>query len=304
MKLPVVLLGLGLFGIIAGYLPAQAADPAPKSASADDDDDDLPPVKSASTGAPGKPPSMAQVLFEPLAVRNWSAELGIRQRFTSRQGRRNSVEGATGLTYDVSWQDTLFLSSDRGLGVNVFSKKGIFAESDRFFAGVSINIDDDGASERSRSQSRSVDLKRGVTTFALGFAEYKIDRWRMWSEVAHFLGPDKGNVLSLGLEYRLPLTNKWSTTFGSGISFGDGAYMRQNFSVPLSVPLALGRPLIQPKAGARDFTVSADFEYQADEHWRWNTVVGFTQSLAVSQQGAFINVQSQPFISTGIKYKF
>jgi outer membrane scaffolding protein for murein synthesis (MipA/OmpV family) len=304
MKLPALLAGLLLCSLAAVCQPAQAADPAAKPPVSDDDDDDDQPTKPVVPGAPVKSPALAQVLFEPLAVRNWSAELGVRQRFTSRQGRRDSVEGAAGLTYDIKWADTLFLSSDRGLGVNAFSKKGIFSESDRFLAGVSVNIDDASASERSRSQSRSVDLKRGVTTFALGFAEYRIDRWRMWTEVAHFVGPDHGNVLSLGLEYRLPLTNKWSTTFGSGISFGDGAYMRENFSVPQPAALFLRRPSIQPKAGARDLTLSADFEYQADEHWRWNTVVGFTQSLAVVQQGTFVKYQSQPFVSTGVKYRF
>jgi outer membrane scaffolding protein for murein synthesis (MipA/OmpV family) len=127
------------------------------------------------------------------------------------------------------------------------------------------------------------------------------DSWNIGSIVAN----GKGNVVSLGGEYTLPLTSKWSTTFATGISFGDGTYMRDNFTVPPLAPSFIrNTTYVSPKAGARDLTVSADFEYRADAHWRWNTVIGFTQSLAVSQQGAFVKVRSAPFVSTGIRYRF
>jgi outer membrane scaffolding protein for murein synthesis (MipA/OmpV family) len=286
-------------------LPAQAADMRPVAPVIDDDDEDDKPAKAGSgLVAPSSSSDLTGTVFEPLAAKNWSAEVGLRQRLSSRQGKRRAVEGATGVTFDVVWKDTLFLSSDKGLGANLLQRRGIFSGNDRFVAGVAFNIDDQDGSDRSRSQSRSVDAKRGVSSFALGFAEYKIERWRLWTEIAHFLGNDRGNVVSLGAEYRLPLTTKWSTTFASGISFGDRAYMRDNYSVP-AIYIPFQNPFYaQPKAGARDFTISADFEYRADDHWRWNTVIGFTNSLAVIQQGTFVKVRSEPFISTGVKYKF
>jgi outer membrane scaffolding protein for murein synthesis (MipA/OmpV family) len=167
-----------------------------------------------------------------------------------------------------------------------------------------INIDDLDSTDRSRSQSRSLDATKRNTVFALGFAEYRLDRWRTWTELAHYLGKDDGNVLSAGVEYRLPLTAKWSTAVAVGLSAGDASYMRTNFSIPPVYSLGKRPLIIEPKAGLRDVTLSTDFEYQANDHWRWNTVMGFTRSLAVIQQGTWVKDQSQPFVSTGIKYKF
>jgi outer membrane scaffolding protein for murein synthesis (MipA/OmpV family) len=306
-------------GSVFQALPTYAADMRPVLADDDDEEDDksvtntsslvapslvAPSLVAPSLVAPSGTGGLKDLLFEPLAAKNWSVEIGLRQRWSSRQGKRRAVEGATGLTFDVIWRDTLFASSDRGVGVNLFQTRNLLSKRDRFIAGVAFNIDDQSESERSRSQSRSVDVKRGVSKFALGFAEYQSDRWRLWTEFAHFVGNDKGNVVSLGVEYRLPLTNKWSATFASGLSFADKAYMRDNYSVPANYTLSKRPVFAQPKAGARDITVSADFEYQADVHWRWNTVIGFTNSLAVTQQGTWVKVRSEPFISTGIKYKF
>ncbi|MFM9976258.1 MAG: MipA/OmpV family protein [Beijerinckiaceae bacterium] len=293
--------------LVVCVYPAKAADARPQATVTDenDDDDDAPLATGSSLIlAPSGSPFLKDQLFEPLAAKNWSVEIGATQRWSSRLGKRRAIEGATGLTLDIVWLDTFFVSSDRGAGVNLFRTRNLFTERDRFTAGVSFNADDQDQSERSRTQSRSVDAKRGISTFALGFAEYQIDRWRFWAEAAQFVSHDKGKVLSLGLEYRLPLTQKWSTTFATGASFGDGAYMRNSFSVPPNSVASRSRPFVQPKAGARDFTVSVDFEYRADEHWHWNIGAGFTKSLAVIQQGTFVKVRSQPFINAGIKYKF
>ncbi len=284
----------------------------PVEQAEDDDDEGAKPASRFASPSPAlsalTPPTgnadLSSVVFENLAVRHWNAELGFRQRWVSKQGKRRAIEGATGLVFDLSWKDTFFLSSDRGVGANIVSLRGVVGESDRFAAGISLSFDEKESRERSQSQSRSVDAKRGTSTFVLGFAEYSVSRWKLWSELAHFIGPDKGNVLSLGLEYRLPLTMKWSTTVATGLSLADGQYMRQNYAVPYSVSLGRRPLFVQPKAGARDVTVSADFEYAADKHWRWNTQIGFTKSLVVVQQGAWVKVRSEPFISTSVRYKF
>jgi outer membrane scaffolding protein for murein synthesis (MipA/OmpV family) len=294
-------------GILAQVSQACAADPPAKPSLMDDDDeDDAAPVqKPSSYPANAELTAPAASIFSPLSASDWKVEIGLQQRVTSKAGRRRKAEGATGLTYDILWRDLIFLSSDRGFGANLIDRKALFGDRDRITAGFSINIDDRDASERSRSQARASDAKRGSSTFVLAFAEYRIDRWRFWAEAAHFVANGKGNVVSLGGEYTLPLTSKWSTTFATGISFGDGTYMRDNFTVPPLAPSFIrNTTYVSPKAGARDLTVSADFEYRADAHWRWNTVIGFTQSLAVSQQGAFVKVRSAPFVSTGIRYRF
>jgi outer membrane scaffolding protein for murein synthesis (MipA/OmpV family) len=276
--------------VLACIGPAYAADPARAGAG---DDDDV----SAVTSAAGK-------LLAPQPVREWSAELGLRTRVTSQQGRRDSAEAFVGLTFDIVWRDLIFLSSNRGLGVNTFKTTNLLLDGDKFKTGFSVNLDDVDSTERSRSQSRSLDFRNRNTMFALGFAEYQIGRWTLWSELAHYLAGDNGNVLSVGAEYRMPLTGKWSVATALGISAADHAYMKENYAVPPIFTLAKAPLFVQPKAGFRDLTVSVDFEYQADEHWRLNTVVGFTQSLAVIQKGAWVKVQSLPFISTGLRYKF
>jgi outer membrane scaffolding protein for murein synthesis (MipA/OmpV family) len=303
----VVFAWVAAVGILAQVAPVFAADPPAKpSVIDDDDDDDATPVQKPS-GDPARAGATAPTasIFSPLSVSDWKVEIGLQQRFTSKAGRRGKAEGATGLTYDIVWRDLIFLSSDRGFGANLIDRKTLFGDRDRITAGFSINVDDRDASERSRTQARSADAKRGSSTFVLAFADYSIDRWRLWAEAAHFVANGKGNVVSFGGEYALPLTSKWSTTFASGISFGDRTYMRDNFTIPPLAPsLIRNTTYVSPKAGARDLTVSVNFEYRADAHWRWNTVIGFTQSLAVSQQGAFVKVRSAPFISTGIRYRF
>jgi outer membrane scaffolding protein for murein synthesis (MipA/OmpV family) len=290
-----------------------AADPPAKPAIQDEDDDDDD-DDDDKKGPAGKKPDVPAItreagssawLFSPFSAADWNVEVGVQLGFASRPGRRSTVEGLTGLTYNIVWRDLIFLSSDRGLGINLIDRKGLFNDLDRIKLGFSLSTDDADATGLSRSQARAAGARRNSSAFALGFAEYRIDRWRVWTELAHFLTNGEGNVLSLGGEYTLPLTRKSSTTFATGISFGDGAYMRNNFTVPPLAPASTGRTTyVTPKAGARDLTVSADFEYRADAHWRWNTVVGFTQSLAVSQQGTFVKVRSVPFLTTGIRYRF
>jgi outer membrane scaffolding protein for murein synthesis (MipA/OmpV family) len=298
-----------VFAIMLGTRPAFGADPAARPAVADEEDDEEPPAArsalSSDNSAQAQAREQSPSLLSPLSAVNWTVEIGLQQKLTSRQGRRRALEGATGLTYEIVWRELLFLSSDRGIGANLLERKGLFTSRDRIQAGLSFNTDDRDASGRSRSQSRSVDARRGSSTFALAFADYRIDRWKFWAEVAHFVGNGQGNVVSVGGEYALPLTGKWSAILATGISFGDGAYMRDNFRVPpIASELLRRTSYVTPKAGARDITVSANFEYRADEHWRWNTVLGVTQSLAVSQQGAFVKVRTAPFVSTGVKYQF
>jgi outer membrane scaffolding protein for murein synthesis (MipA/OmpV family) len=286
---------------------AYAADFRAKPVVIDDDDDEDIGIRGILTDGPAQTGTagLTASIFSSLSVKDWSVEIGLQQRVTSKSGRRRSLEGATGLTYEIIWRDLIFLTSDRGLGVYLLEEKGFLSDRDRISAGFAINTEDGDGSARSRSQARATDAKRGASTFAMAFAEYRIDRWRAWVELAHFIGNGKGNVVSLGGEYILPLTGKWSTKIATGISLGDGSYMRDNFTIPALAPAFIpNTTYVSPKAGARDLTVSADFEYRADDHWRWNTVVGFTQSLAVSQQGAFVKVRSAPFLSTGVRYRF
>jgi outer membrane scaffolding protein for murein synthesis (MipA/OmpV family) len=310
---PVMRLCIVLMLVFLCALAAHAADPRPaQQIENNDDEEEDPPQKNATgpdrlQGTASSEKSEASglaELFSPLRASDWSLELGIKSRVTGTRGTRKSINADAGLLFDIRWRELLFLSTDRGIGINLFQKKGVLAASDSIILGAALSISDSAESDRSRSQSRSLDATRRSSGFTLGFAEYRTGQWNLWAEIARYHIAQNGTVVSLGVEYRQPLTNKWQATFAWGLSAGDGAYMRDNFTVAPLLSLARRPLFIQPKAGLRDTTVSVDFEYQADEHWRWSTVLGFTQSLAVVQQGAWVKVRSQPFISTGIKYKF
>jgi outer membrane scaffolding protein for murein synthesis (MipA/OmpV family) len=283
---------------------AHAADLA-RPATEDDDDDETPATKpTPSLSAPSQSKETSRLLFNTLSAKDWHLEIGLQQRFTSRLGKRRAVEGATGLLLDITWRDTLFITTERGIGANLLTAKQLFTGNDRFVAGLSVNYDDANSGERSRSQARAADAKRNLSPFVLGFAEYQIDRWKLWTELAQYTGSAKGKVLSLGVEYRLPLTAKWSTTFATGFSLADKTYVKDNYPATfLSVP---GKPFkaFRPESTLRDLTVSADFEYRADEHWRWNTTIGFTNNLALANPGVVIKARSTPFVGTALRYRF
>jgi outer membrane scaffolding protein for murein synthesis (MipA/OmpV family) len=282
-----------------------AADLSRTATDDDDDDDDAPVTKpTPSLSAPSQSKETQRLLFSTLPAKDWHIEVGLQQRFTSRLGKRRAIEGATGLLLDITWRDTLFITAERGIGANLLTAKQLFAGNDRFVAGLSVNYDDSNSGERSRSQARAADAKRALSPFVLGFADYQIGRWKLWTEFAVYTGNAKGNVLSLGVEYRLPITAKWSTTFATGFSLADKAYVKDNYPATfLSVP---GKPFtaFKPATTLRDLTVSTEFEYRADDHWRWNTVVGFTNSLALAAPGVVIKARSTPFVGTAIRYRF
>jgi outer membrane scaffolding protein for murein synthesis (MipA/OmpV family) len=304
----VLVTGLFLSGFCGLSSAGWAADMTRQYAETDDDDDDETLATGSTTPrsliAPSQSKELPRAVFNTFSARDWFVEVGVQQRLTSRLGRRRVLDGATGLLLDIVWSDTLFISSERGIGANLMTINQLFSPSGRFQAGASFSYDDRDSGERSRSQGRAGDAKIRVSPLVLGFAEYQHDRWRLWTEIAHFTGNAKGNVASLGLEYWLPLTAKWSTTLAVGASVADKTYVKDNYPATLlAIP---GRPLtpFRPSSTARDLTVSADFEYRADQHWRWNAIVGFTNSLALAKPGTVIKTRSAPFVSSGIRYRF
>jgi outer membrane scaffolding protein for murein synthesis (MipA/OmpV family) len=271
----------------------------PRTQMADDDDDDEPASKVEK-----RLPDANEAFFSPLATKNWKVELGSRVLVVPRRIGDNAIKPSVGATYDIVWNKTVFLTSERGLGVNIFHQNGIITESDKFTAGLAVNYDDRSGVIRSQSQLRSLDIRQRNAVYALGFADYRVGNWYVWAEAGSFRDRHNGNVYTSGAEYNLSLTDKWSMIFASGLSFGDSAHMRENYGVPFSSAAQYGVAAYHIPAGFSDATFSAQLEYQADKHWSWTLTGGQTVLLGDAARSPRVETRSQPFMSAAVKYKF
>ena len=230
--------------------------------------------------------------------------MGVRGRVTPRKGSEAEKTAVVGFTYDLVWNDTLFLSSSKGLGINIIRQQDVLATGDRFLFGASVNIGEERGRSRSQTQFRSLDIRTGKSAFALVFSEYKLGNWRLWAEGATYFDHNLGNVASFGADYIVPLSPKWSLTLGSGISFGDAANLREVYGIPSNIALQQGIAPFRLGPGPRDASVSAEFEYQADQHWRWTFGTGYNFLLGQAAQSPRTIARSELVLSSGIKYRF
>lgn len=243
-------------------------------------------------------------LFEPTPAKDWNATLGARSRISSTKigGKSSSVVASP--FYDIQWKDVAFLSSDRGLGVNLLRAKDVVTASDKLFVGFALNVDSEKTLIRSQMQFRSLDLKGKYIPFLLSFAEYKIENLRIYSEIASFIDRNNGNVFTVGSEYALQLTNKWTLILGCSVSYGDTTHMRENFGVPSVFAASVGRSAFRLHNGFRDATLTAEADYQASRYWSYSVSGGYTRLLGEAAESYRVETPSQPFMAVGVKYHF
>ena len=280
--------------------PAVSADPARSTVIEDDDEDDGPSVSSKPTS----PKTMTETLFSPLLASGWRVEFGTRALAVPKVLGDNAIQASLGFTYNIIWNDTVFLTSERGLGINAFQARGVFGQADRFVAGIAANYDDRAGIARSQSQLRSLDVRQRNAVHALGFAEYRNSNWRVWSEVSSYIDRRNGHVFSLGSEYAIPVTNKWTFLLSGGLSYSDAAHMRETYGIPAAAAVQFGASPYRLSAGFSDASLSAQIEYKADNHWTWSLTAGETFLLGQAAKSPRVETRSQPFMSAAVKYKF
>lgn len=242
-------------------------------------------------------------LFNSKPAKDWSATVGARSKLSSAKTGGKNLRVGYGPYFEFIWKDA-FLSSDRGLGINLISQKGFVQASDKLSAGVSISADREKSLIRSQSQYRFLDAFGNYTPYALGFVDYRAGNLRIFGEATTFLDKNNGNLFTAGSEYIIPLTNKWSLTVAGTVTYGDAAYMRENFGISSVAAAAIGQSPSKLKSGFRDVVLSTEAEYEADRHWSYSIGAGYARLLGDAAESTRVQSRSQPFLTAGVKYRF
>lgn len=242
--------------------------------------------------------------FEPRPAKDWAVTIGTTARLTSSRTGSRRMALAPAPFYDVQWKNLAFLSSEKGLGLNLLRETGLLMPSDRFTLSASVNANNERSLIGSLSQYRALDIKGKYTPYLVGRAEYKAGNWLAFVEADKFFDLNNGSVLSFGGEYTQPLTDKWSMIMMASLSFGSTVHMQENYGVPQAFALAIGKPAVRLHSGPRDATIATEFEYQADRHWSYSLLAGYTRLLGEAAESYRIASRAQPFLGTSIKYHF
>lgn len=199
------------------------------------------------------------------------------------------------------WDDRLFVSSLRGLGLNVF-------EAGAFRGGLTVNY----ASGRTSSDDPRLrglpDISTGATAGA--FLTWAYEDLSLEMEVRNKFGSAGQTEASVGASYSLTPLPRLHLSVGVHANWGDSRYGRINFGVtPAEAAQAnlLGNPLtaFNAKAGLTTAGVTAAGLYQLGHHWGLVGRVGLMDIVGSSAKDSPLTQKTfVPSVALGAMYQF
>ena len=199
------------------------------------------------------------------------------------------------------WDDRLFASSLRGVGLNVFSVGA-------FRGGITLNY----ASGRTSSDDPRLrglpDIGSGAT--AGGFLTWSHEEFSAEVEVQNKFGSAGQTEASVGASYSLTPIPRLHLSIGAHVNWGDARYGRINFGVtPSEAALAnsLGNPLTayKAKAGVTTAGVTAAGLYQIGKHWGMVGRVGLQDLVGSAAKDSPLTQKTfVPSVALGAMYQF
>ena len=219
------------------------------------------PVVAQSTGAKG----------------DWSLRLGGAALVAPTYEGSDSVAVRPLPLIELSWRDTIFLDTRRGLGANLLNF-GDRNESGAWKIGPIANWrfarnEDDDDDLRGLG-----DLKGGIDVgafvqYSLGQFDFNVVGKRNVSE------SDLGGTVELGASYRLAPIGKVLVSLGPSATWADGDYMKSYFGVAADRVRASGLSSYEPSAGVKDIGFGVSAMYPIGPNWAVSTFGNFKRLL-------------------------
>jgi outer membrane scaffolding protein for murein synthesis (MipA/OmpV family) len=212
---------------------------------------------------------------------DWDITLGAgaayRPRFES--GKRYRAFAVPNV--DITWRDTVFLSTEDGFGVNALQ----FGD---FSAGPYLQWSD-GRNQRVSQRLNGLGDVEGVLQGGL-FARYgDDDRWQIFAKIWEDLSHDRsGTTVEVGGSLTLPLSTRMALRLRATGSWSDADALRPFYGVSAAQSARSGLPIFNAESGFRDFTFEPSLNYALDAHWSLSAIGGYRRLLSAVSESPLV----------------
>lgn len=198
---------------------------------------------------------------------NWSVTLGAGVVTGPKYPGASKRESGLMPIVNVTYRDTFFLDSMRGLGVQ-------YPVTENWHAYASIAAGDE-RKEKDDNRLKGLGDIKARATFNLG-AEWEKDRWKLGISLSRRMGKDslpgqserKGGMLtSIEGSYAVVQTQQTEVSVGLSATHMNKAYAETFFGVNAQQAKQSGLRGFEAKGGLRDVELFIEGSHKLDKHW-------------------------------------
>jgi len=197
--------------------------------------------------------------------------------------------------------DRIFISTQRGIGVNLLNW-------DDLHAGVAVNF-------RGGRSSHDDDRLRGLPGLsaaiaATGFVTYSLKPFTFELDGETIFGPAPGTEVTAKATWSFSPLARMKVSIGPETTWADRRYDRSYFGVSDDQAIAAaaaGNPLhpYSPGSGLKDVGLSTTVAYQITDHWGIAAHAGVTELVgAAARHSPLTERDLQPSAFLGLTYRF
>ena len=240
---------------------------------------------------------ISDIQDESLLGNDIRSRVGVQGFYVPRYSGSDSYEMVPFPLIDVSWRDTVFLNSLRGLGAQYQFRQ--------FHVGAMVNYDW-GRDEDDDHHLEGLGDVDG--TFEGGvFAGYQLANWRLDAEILHAIG-NKGYD---GFEGKLALANihkffndRVIVTASIQSSFADDHYMQAYYGVTSAQSVSSGLKQYTPSTGFYKAGGALAAAFGVTRYFSINGVIGYERLLDDAADSPVVQNGNQYRVGAGISYRF
>ncbi len=107
--------------------------------------------------------------------------------------------------------------------------------------------------------------------------------------------------MSIGRHY--VLSDRMLLGLNAGMNLVNRRSMDNDYGIGPEQSAASGRPIYQPKAGLREFAVSATLIHEPDNHWIWMTQFSLVRLVGEAARSPLVRQKLQPNLMFGLAYR-
>lgn len=237
----------------------------------------------------------------------WGIKIGAGTLYVPEYGGSDEMTFEALPFLEIEWNDLVFLSSEDGLGVNVY-------RGDELRISTSIGY------EFGREESDSDDLRglgdiSGSGTAVIA-AEYEAGPVASFLELTRHLGGTKGIVLELGVETFVPLAGTSGRRddgdeprapglmIGISAEWADDSYMGDMFGINMLQSERSRLPRYSAQAGFKSFGAEVGFMYPMGDHWSAMIVAEYSRLMGDAADSPIVKDANQFSVGLFVAYGF
>ena len=194
---------------------------------------------------------------------------------------------------DIEWRGAYFVSTQRGLGINIIRQRSTRA-GPRF----TLDLGRDSADAAVLAGLPDIE-----NTYEIGvFAQHYTRAWRFEADLRKGLNGHEGIIASIDVGLGGTLAERTSLIVGGNIHVADETYMQAYFGVPAGGSTQLA--FFQPKSGIRDVTGYATIVFIVTDNIFFTLDARATLLMGDAASSPISLSDDQYFFGTVIGYRF